>query len=97
MKRPDRKTITRLTELPNVGKAVAADLRLLGFNRPQELAGCDPYALFLRLEEVSGSRQDPCMLDTFMAVIHFMDTGEALPWWDFTSKRKEMLAAGRNI
>lgn len=92
MKRPDRDTITKLEELPNVGRAVAADLRRIGIDRPQQLAGCDPYALFLRLEEISRSRQDPCMLDTFMSIVHFMDTGEALPWWSFTSKRKEITA-----
>jgi hypothetical protein len=33
-------------------------------------------------------RQDPCVLDVFMSIVHFMDGGEALPWWSFTEERK---------
>lgn len=89
MRKPDRGKVVRLEDLPNVGKAVAADLRRINITRPQDLAGEDPLKLFRKLQEVTGTRQDPCMLDTFMAVIHFMDSGEALPWWKFTKKRKQ--------
>ncbi len=36
-------------------------------------------------------REDPCVLDTFMSIIHFMELGEVLPWWAFTNERKERL------
>ncbi len=39
MKNPDRKTVSKLEELPNIGKAIAGDLRLVGIQRPQELIG----------------------------------------------------------
>ncbi len=89
MRNLDREKVVRLEDLPNVGKAVAADLRRININSPQDLAGEDPLKLFGKLQEVTGTRQDPCMLDTFMAVIHFMNSGEALPWWKFTEKRKQ--------
>jgi hypothetical protein len=88
MKHPDRNTVTRLDHLPNIGKAMAANLRLIGIERPQDLMGKDPLTLYRALEERTGSRQDPCVLDTFMAVVDFMEGGEARPWWLFTAERK---------
>ena len=92
MKNPDRITVKRLEALPNIGKAMAADLRLLGIERPQELIGRDPLALFLEIERVTGHRHDPCVLDTLMAVIDFMEVGESQPWWNFTRQRKQRYA-----
>ena len=77
-----------LEQLPNVGPAFAADLRLIGIERPAELRGQDPLALYRRLCEATGHRQDPCVLDTFMAVTDFMRGGPATPWWNFTAQRK---------
>jgi hypothetical protein len=88
MKNPDRTTVARLEHLPNIGKAMAADLRLLGIERPQQLAGRDPLQLYHALERLTGQRHDPCVLDTFMAAIDFMEGGEARPWWLFTGERK---------
>ena len=92
MKNPDRTTVTRLEALPNIGKAMAADLRLLGIERPQDLTGRDPLILYLELERATGERHDPCVLDTFMAVIDFMEGGEPQPWWRFTRRRKQLYA-----
>jgi hypothetical protein len=39
-----------------------------------------------------GMRHDPCVIDLFMSVVHFIDGGEPLPWWHFTAERKRMLA-----
>ena len=88
MKNPDRATVARLEDLPNIGPAMAADLRLLGIDRPQELLGRDPLDLFQALEERTGHRQAPCVLDIFMAVIDFMATGDPRPWWAFTGERQ---------
>src|SRR5579862_9551837 len=38
--------IAHLEDLPNVGPAIAADLRRLGIATPAELPGRDPYALY---------------------------------------------------
>ena len=96
MKNPDRTTVSRLEALPNIGKAMAADLRLLGIDRPQDLTGRDPLTLFLQLEQVTGRRQDPCVLDTFMAVVDFMEGGEPQPWWQFTRRRQQLYAGYLN-
>ncbi|MCO5976682.1 helix-hairpin-helix domain-containing protein [Ideonella oryzae] len=78
-----------LEQLPNVGPAMAGDLRALGLHHPQDLRGQDPLALYRRLEALTGSRQDPCVLDTFMAIVDFMEGGPPRPWWSFTALRKQ--------
>ena len=77
-------------QLPNVGKATAADFRLLGFSHPFELIDQDPLALYERLCVRTSARQDPCVLDTFMAAIDFMNGAKAKPWWHFTARRKQL-------
>ncbi len=89
----DRTGYTRLEQLPNVGKATAGDLRLLGITTPAALVGRDPYELHRRLCEVTGQRHDPCMIDVFIAVVRFMEGAESTPWWHYTAERKATLAA----
>jgi hypothetical protein len=79
----------RLEQLPNIGPAMAADLRLLGIHRPHELAGQDALVLYRRLEAATGRRQDPCVLDTFIAACEFMAGGVPRPWWAYTARRKQ--------
>jgi predicted flap endonuclease-1-like 5' DNA nuclease len=38
--------VATLEEIPNVGPAVAADLRRLGITSPADLLGRDPYVLY---------------------------------------------------
>jgi hypothetical protein len=90
---PDRSALTELEQLPNVGPAVAANLRLLGVASPEDLVGRDPYALYDELCRVTKQRHDRCLLDTFIAVVRFMGAEPARPWWPYTSERKRVLAA----
>src|SRR5262249_47459983 len=92
----DRSGLNELEQIPNVGPAVAADLRLLGLSRPEELRSRDPYALYDELCRVTGQRHDPCLLDTFIAAVRFMGGEPARPWWAFTAERKRVLAARRD-
>jgi hypothetical protein len=78
----------RLEQLPNVGPAFAEDLRLIGIQHPCELRGKDAFVLYQQLCAATGARQDPCVLDTFMAVVDFMDGAESAPWWAYTKRRK---------
>jgi Pathogenicity locus len=88
-----RSELTTLEQLPNVGRSVAADLRRLGVVRPQDLQGRDPYAMYEELCRVTGQRHDPCLLDTFIAAVRFMDGEPAKPWWRYTAERKRALKA----
>lgn len=88
---PDKVSRTRLsalTDLPNIGPACAADLRLLGIQTPQQLIGSDGFDLYRRLCEITQVRHDPCVLDTFLSIADFMDGNPARPWWHFTAERK---------
>ena len=84
--------VRSLEDIPNVGKAIAADLREVGIEAPSQLAGCDPYELYDRLCAQTGIRQDPCLLDTFIAAVRFMEGGPRLPWYAFTAERKQQRA-----
>jgi len=79
---------TALEQLPNIGPALAADLRRIGIRNPADLRDEDAYALYRRLCLATGGRQDPCVLDTFMAVVDFMRGAPAAPWWKYTAERK---------
>ncbi len=78
----------RLEQLPNIGPALAADLRLLGILHPRELAGHDALSLYHALCQRTGQRQDPCVLDTFLAACDFMRGAPARTWWSYTAERK---------
>lgn len=82
---------TRLEDLPNIGKKLAADLRSVGIHKPEELRSRDPKTLFVELAPVMGHRHDPCVLYTLLAVKHFLEQAESLPWWEFTAKGKEIM------
>jgi hypothetical protein len=77
-----------LEQLPNVGPALAADLRLIGIRIPAQLRGRDPFVLYQSLCAATGRRQDPCVLDTFMAATDFMRGAAPSPWWHYTAQRK---------
>lgn len=77
-----------LEQLPNIGPSLAADLRLIGIHEPRDLRGKDAFVLYQKLCAATGHRQDPCVLDTFMAATDFMSGAPAAPWWKYTAQRK---------
>jgi hypothetical protein len=79
-----------LEQLPNIGPSLAADLRLIGIHEPRDLRGKDAFVLYQKLCAATGQRQDPCVLDTFMAVTDFMQGAPAAPWWKYTAQRKAL-------
>jgi hypothetical protein len=86
------RVLTRLEDIPNVGPAIAADLRQLGITMPNELLGRDPYAMYDDLCRITGQRHDPCLLDTFIAAVRYMAGEPKKPWWKYTAERKRELA-----
>ena len=79
-----------LEQLPNIGPSLAADLRLIGIREPRELRGKDAFVLYQKLCAATGQRQDPCVLDTFMAATDFMRGAPAAPWGSYTAQRKAL-------
>jgi hypothetical protein len=80
-----RTDVVRLEDIPNVGVSVAGDLRQLGITSPGDLPGRDPYALYDDLCRITGQRHDPCLLDTFIDAVRYMEGGPKTPWWKFTA------------
>lgn len=85
--------IAHLEEIPNIGPSIAADLRRLGITTPAELPGRDPYAMYDELCRITGQRHDPCLLDTFIVAVRYMEGAPKKPWWKYTAERKRELAA----
>ncbi len=96
MKAPDRKIASQLEELPNIGKAIGKDLRLIGVYHPQELIGKNAFQLYNLLCSKKGRRIDHCVIDVFISAIHYMEGGEPRPWWAFTEERKRILNEKEN-
>ena len=82
-----------LRTAPNIGKAVAEDLIRLGVRKLSDLRSRDPVKMYEQLARLDGVRHDPCVLDTFMAVVDFARTGRERPWWEFTAARQKLMAA----
>ena len=90
----DRSRFTDLEQLPNIGPAIAGDLRRLKINCPADLLDLDPYEMYDRLCTITRHRHDPCLLDTFIAVTRFMSGDPAKPWWHYTAERKRKMKTG---
>ncbi|WP_439622320.1 helix-hairpin-helix domain-containing protein [Gemmata sp.] len=65
----------------------------MGIATPAGLPGRDPYGLHDELCRITGHRHDPCLLDTFIAAISYMEGAPKRPWWKYTAERKRALAA----
>jgi len=80
-----------LEELPNIGKAIATDLRAIGIETPEQLAQTDPLQTYFSLTQQMGSRHDPCVLYTLLSVKYYFESGQKLAWWNFTDEGKQLL------
>ena len=78
----------QLRDIPNIGPSIAGDLLAIGIRKPSELVGRDPYELYRLSNEHAGVRQDPCLIDCFIAAVRFMEGAPATPWWHYTEERK---------
>lgn len=83
----------QLTDIPNIGKAMAADLVGLGLPTPAHVKAMDPFKTYDRLRDAQGRLHDPCVLDTFMAATDFMRGAPRKPWWAYTAERKARFGA----
>jgi nucleotidyltransferase/DNA polymerase involved in DNA repair len=85
-------TDRQLRDLVSVGPAIERDFHLLGIRSVSQLAKHDARKLYSRLERLTGSRQDLCVLDTFEAAVA-QARNPRLPahkcqWWYWSRKRK---------
>ncbi len=91
-----REQVTKLTDLPNIGPAMARDLMAIGIVAPDKLWGRSAHEMYETLCRVTGVRHDPCVLDVFLSITRFMEGNDPKPWWHYTRERKEYLN-GRHL
>jgi hypothetical protein len=92
MKSKIRRDVAKLDDIPNIGKAMVGDLHQLGITSPDQIPGRDPYVLYDDLCRITKQRHDPCVLDTFIAMVRYMEGAPKTPWWKYTAERKRELA-----
>jgi hypothetical protein len=91
-KSSDHRTVETLEQIPNIGPSLAEDLRSIAIRKPRDLVGKDPRKLYDALCKKTRERQDPCVLDTFIAATRFMSGDTPQPWWHYTAERKKRYA-----
>ena len=88
MKAARASAVVKFTDIPNVGPAMERDFRALGVKKPADLKKKDAFKMYQALSRKQG-RQDPCVLDTYLAVVDFMNGAPARPWFFYTKERKK--------
>ncbi len=81
-----------LSDLAGIGRAMLRDFELLGIKSVHHLAHQDGDHLYLELQRITGTRQDPCVLDVFRCAIAQAQNPD-LPleqrnWWYWSRLRK---------
>lgn len=72
----------------NVGPATADDLLLLGIRSLDDLRGRDAFELYDALCRKTRERDDPCVIDVFLALVDHANGAPERPWWRYTPLRK---------
>lgn len=79
-----------LEEIPGVGKAMAEDLRQLGLECVEKLAGLNPQELYDRLCILQGETLDRCVLYVFRCAVYYAENteyeAELLKWWNWKDR-----------
>jgi hypothetical protein len=92
IKEPAMPAQRQLQDLISIGPAMLRDFQLLGVRSVSQLAKQDPRKLYSRLERLTGTHQDPCVLDTFQAAVAQARNprlpAEKCQWWYWSRKRK---------
>ena len=90
--RAKRKAKSALEEIPGVGPSIAEDLHSLGISRVAQLNGRSPEVLYKKLCDLTGVRQDPCVLYTFRCAVYYASNAkhdaEKLKWWNWKDVKK---------
>ncbi|HVU22933.1 MAG TPA: helix-hairpin-helix domain-containing protein [Opitutus sp.] len=81
------RALRELQTIPGIGPSLAHDLYSLGIRRVADLERRNPLNLYRRLEQLTGARQDPCVLYTFRCAVYYAKTPRPDPrlllWWNW--------------
>ncbi len=82
--------LKELQKIPSIGKACALDMWNIGIRDIAGLKNQNPQELYLKLNEVTGTTHDICMLYTFRCAVYFASTKtpdpKKLKWWYWKEK-----------
>ena len=82
----------QLKNLRGIGKKMLEDFDRLGVTSVSQLKSRDAEELYRRMCEISGQRQDPCVLDTYRCAIEQARNPdlpeEQRDWWYWSRVRK---------
>ena len=82
----------QLGDLISIGPAMLRDFDMLGIHSVAQLAKQEPRKMYERLNQKTGQRQDPCVLDTFCAAVAQARNprlpAEQCQWWYWSKARK---------
>ena len=82
----------QLGDLISIGPAMLRDFEMLRIRSVAQLARQNPRRMYLRLERLTGQRQDPCVLDTFQTAVAQARNprlpAEQCQWWYWSRVRK---------
>lgn len=83
--------LRELQDLRGIGPSLAADLLDLGYATPADLEGADPEQMYARLQDLTGSRQDRCVLYAFRCAVYQAEHADPDPalcdWWNHMDRR----------
>ncbi len=83
----DRATVQNLTDIINIGKSIADDLRRIGVHDAQQLIGRDPWEIYRKICHHDGVLHDSCLVDVLMSAVDYINSGAPKKWWKFTAQR----------
>jgi hypothetical protein len=82
----------QLKDLRGIGERMLEDFQKLGIRSVPELKSRDAQKLYDRMCELTGTRQDPCVLDTYRCAIEQARNPdlpkEQTDWWYWSRLRK---------
>jgi len=84
-------TLTKLEQIPGIGKSIAQDLRDIGIGSVDELKGKKADQVYKKLCDFKASPVDKCMLYVIRCAIYYASNTdhnpELLKWWNWKDKR----------
>ena len=85
-----QKILKQLQTIPGIGKACSMDLWNIGIRNISDLEHENPMELYNRLNKLTGTTHDICMLYTFRCAVYYASEleheKEKLNWWYWKEK-----------
>jgi hypothetical protein len=87
----------KLSDLRGIGRKMLKDFERLGISTVRQLCAQDAGQMYARMCDITGARQDPCVVDTYRCAIE-QARNPRLPeeqrdWWYWSRVRKAGLVA----